>query len=207
MIYPVGGHWSVSVVTPPNDDDVLTIDQLKERARIVDGDVESDELVKSYISAACRQFERDTGYALSKQTIAIGYDRVDAGGVYVVPRPPLNDVTSIVYMGVDGAAAVLDPNVVIAQIDRVSAPGRLTFTSGAFAGLPAPLGMQPLGLVVDAGYAPDAIPADFRQAVGLLAAHYLTTGRDRVVMGQNAVSIMPSGYDEIVNAWRLEVVA
>jgi len=200
---PVGGHWAVSVVTPPDDTEVLTIAQLKERARVLAGDEESDELYTSFISAACRQVERDTGYALSTQTLAVSYDRID-NGVYLIPMPPCQDVTSVIYMDADGGSTDLGPDV-IAQLDRVSSPARLAFLSDAFAGLPAPLPMQPLGLVVTAGFASGTLPESFRFCVGLLASHYITAGRDRVVIGDR-MEVMPGGYAEMVNALRLEVV-
>lgn len=203
MTYPIGGHWSVSIVTPPDDDAVLTIDQLKERARLVAGDEESDELYKSYRSAACRKVEKDTGYALAKQTIAVSYDRVEPG-TYLVPMPPTQAITSVLYMDVTGGSTVFDDSV-IAQLDRVSAPARLIFTSGAFAGLPAALSVQALGLVVEAGFDVDAIPDSFRFLVGLLAAHYVTAGRDLAVLGER-MEIMPAGYTDMVNALRLETV-
>jgi uncharacterized phiE125 gp8 family phage protein len=201
---PVGGHWSVSTVTPPNEDDVLTVAQLKERARILPGDEESDELYQSYIAAARMQVERDTGFALSTRTLAVGYDRLDLGA-YQIPYPPCQDVTSVIYMDVEGGSTDLGPEV-IAQLDRVSMPARVTFLSGAFAGLAAPSSMQPLGLVITAGFAQGETPDAFRFLVGLLASHYVTAGRDRVALGGDRMDVMPAGYTELVNALRLETL-
>jgi len=205
--WSVGGHWSVVPVVgnaqypPADDDDVLTVDQLKERARIVPGDFESDELMKSYIRAARLKVERDTGCALPEQYLAVSYDRIDSG-VYLVPMPPLQEVMEILYFGTDGSSTSVDLDA-LAQVDLVSFPARLLFATNAFTGLPPALPMQPLGLIVKAGCTTDTLPDALRFAVGLLASHYLTTGRDMVVSGGDRMSEMPYGYEDAIAPHRL----
>lgn len=194
--YPaVGGRCSWRVVDAATTEP-LTVDELYARARIVPGDEEDQALVASYIKAAREQVERDTGCALPTQTIAISYDRIESGP-YRLPMPPCQDVTSVIYMDVDGGSTQVDPDVAIAQLDVVSMPARLLFTSGAFAGLPAPVALQPLGLVAVVGWTPAELPELLKQAVGLLAAHYLTAGRDRTVIGTSVV-VMPAGYEDAI---------
>jgi len=195
----------VSVVDAGTDDDVLTVAQLKERARILDGDADSDALVQSYITAARLQVERDTGFALPKQTLAVSFDQAVVSLPYRIPMPPLQDVTSVIYTDSAGNATDLDLNLVIAQIDRVSRPGRVIFTADAFAGLAPPVSVQALGFVVTAGFTAATMPEALRFAVGLLASHYLTAGRDRTVIGTSVLP-MPAGYDEVIDAYKLQVL-
>jgi hypothetical protein len=43
-------------------------------------------------------------------------------------------------------------------------------------------------------------------AVGLLAAHYVTSGRDLAVVGTTAAA-MPMGYADAIQAYRVESLA
>jgi len=195
--YPTGGRCSWRVVDPATAEP-LTVDELYKRARIVPGDEEDQTLVASFIKAAREQVERDTGCALPTQTIAIGYDRIEAAsGPYTLPMPPCQDVTSVTYMDINGGSTALDLATTIAQLDRVSMPARLVFKPGAFAGLAGPAAIQPLGLVATVGWDPAELPELLKQAVGLLAAHYLTAGRDRTVIG-TTVAVMPAGYEDAI---------
>jgi uncharacterized phiE125 gp8 family phage protein len=205
--WPAGGHWAVQTVAgePPlvlNDDDILTADELRERSHIE----ESDALLQSFISAARQQVERDTGLALPTQRIAVGYDVVDPSRIYLVPRPPLQDLTAVVYSDVNGGTTVIDtPYDLLVNLDRVSMPGRLLFKSDAFSAMPAPPGpMQALGLVVTAGWTKDTLPPLLKFAVGLLASHYLTLGRDLASIDQ--ATEIPMGYSAAIQAYRLEVL-
>lgn len=199
-------HRAVAVTIPPDDDDVLTVAELLARARIVPGDEEDPALMQSYIAAARAQVERDTGCALTTQTAIITFDQVCASGVLLLPLPPLQEVSGITYYDSEGAATVLEPDDVVRQLDVVSRPARLVWQSAAFDSLGTPSDLSPLSLLCVVGWTQATLPAPLRFAVGLLAAHYLTTGRDRVVIG-TIVADMPAGYEEAIQPYRLEVVA
>jgi uncharacterized phiE125 gp8 family phage protein len=195
-------HWAVRVTDEGNDDDVLTVDELKERARIVPGDEESDALLQSYITAARQQVERDIGCALPTQTVAASFDTVDASQPLTVPWPPLQAVEGVSYTDPDGVVVDLDPTELITRIDTLSMPGRIWWLPGVFTGVPYPL---TLTLALTVGWTKDTLPPLLKFAVGLLAAHYLTAGRDRVVIG-TIVDDMPAGYAEAIQAYRIEVL-
>lgn len=203
MTYPVGGHWA-AVVTTPGDDltDVLSVAELQERARIVPGDEESDALLTSYLTAARQQFERDTGLAVPTQTIAVTFAYAPApSSVLLLPMPPLQAVTAMAALDADGAPVDLDVEdpALVRWLDTGSMPARLV-TGPAF---PAGLG---LALTLTVGWTKQTLPEAIRFAIGVLATHYLTAGRDRVVIGTSVLD-MPAGYREVVEAYRLEVVA
>lgn len=203
MTYPVGGHWAARVLVAGDPLEVLSIAELQERARIVAGDAESDELLTSYIAAAIDQVERDTGLALPTQTIAVTFDEPGQSGVLLLPRPPCQEVIAIAYMDSAGTIVQPDPGDVVLQLDTVSMPARLTWMPGTFVGAPAPLAA--LQLSVLCGYTPETLPPSLKFAVGLLATHYLTAGRDRVVIGTSVLE-MPAGYAEAIEVHRLEIV-
>lgn len=197
MTYPAGGHWAARVLQAGDPDDVLTVAELLERARIVAGDAESTELLQSYIAAAIAQVELDTGLALPTQTISVSFD-APAGGVLLLPRPPCQAVTAITYVDGNGDTVALVPDDVIQQLDTLSMPARLAWTPGTVS--------APMTLTLTAGWAKAQLPPTLKFAVGLLATHYLTAGRDRVVIGTSVID-MPAGYDEAIAVHRLESVA
>lgn len=186
------GHWSSRVTVAGNDDDVLTIAELKERARIIPGDEESDELMQSFITAARQQVERDTGLALPTQTMEVQYTTPPlAGDVLLVPWPPLQTLDSMV--DVDGTPI----DVTGVFVNAVAMPARVFG-----AGMTSRIGLT---MTVTVGYTKETLPPLLKFAVGLLAAHYLTTGRDRTIVG-TIVADMPAGYEEAIQAYRLEVL-
>lgn len=186
------GHWSSRVTVAGNDDDVLTIAELKERARIIPGDEESDELMQSFITAARQQVERDTGLALPTQTMEVQYTTPPfAGDVLLVPWPPLQTLDSMV--DVDGTPI----DVTGVFVNAVAMPARV-FGEG----MTSRIGLT---MTVTVGYTKETLPPLLKFAVGLLAAHYLTTGRDRTIVG-TIVADMPAGYEEAIQAYRLEVL-
>lgn len=192
-------RWSARVIGTVNDDDVLTVAELKERARVVPGDDESDELLKSYIAAARQQVERDTGCALPTQTLLIEYGS-GVWGTLLIPYPPLQEVLTLSGLDANGIPSdidIEDPAQVL-LINTTAMPGRVVF--GASFGSYAAVAMS-----VTAGWTKDTLPPLLKFAVGLLAAHYLTAGRDRVVIG-TIVGDMPAGYAEAIQAYRLEVL-
>jgi uncharacterized phiE125 gp8 family phage protein len=196
--YPVGGHWAGRVLTAGNDDDVLTVDELKERTHVV----ESDALLKSYISAARQQVERDTGLTLPTTQLAIEFGTAPAAGeVLLIPYPPLQEIT--VMTGFDAAGNpvaidIEDPTQVL-LINVTSKPARVTFGS-AF----NPGSTTGLWLTITAGWTKDTLPPLLKQAVALLASHYVTFGRDLATL--DSVVPMPMGYEAAIQPFRLEVV-
>jgi uncharacterized phiE125 gp8 family phage protein len=199
MTYPLNGHWAARSLTAVDDTDVLTVDELLERARIVAGDAESPELLASYIAAARQQVEQDTGCALPTQTIAVRFDAVDGAMPLTLPWPPLQVVDSITYTDADGLDVVLDPDDLIAHVDLLSMPARVWWIPGVLSGLPSPIALT-LSLTV--GWTQATLPPALKFAVGLLASHYLTAGRDRTVIG-TSVLVMPAGYEDAIAPWRL----
>lgn len=197
---PVGGHWGAAVVEAGDPEDVLTVAELNERARILPGDEESDELCKSYIAAAIQQVERDTGYALPTQTLSVTYDLAPAPGeTLLVPWPPLQAITAMQGFNANGDLVPIDiedPQQ-IRYIDFASMPARVlvgpAFNPGSAYGT---------WLTITAGWTKEQLPAQFKFAVGLAAAHFLTIGRDRVALGVS-VAEMPAGYREAVDSLRL----
>ena len=82
-----------------------------------------DTLIGNLIKAAREHCEHSTGRALITQTWESRFDYWPSGGVIYVPKPPLQSVTSIVYIDTAGASTTLSASVY--DVDTNATPGRI----------------------------------------------------------------------------------
>jgi uncharacterized phiE125 gp8 family phage protein len=191
---PPAPRWSV---LPPNapDTEPITAADLYNYARIVGGD-EEDPIALDYIRAARQQVENDTGRALPMQTLDIFLDYVPYT-VVPLPWPPVIELPTIEVALADGTSQTVTDY----SIDFYSQPARLLIHN--VADLPAlATGFTVLHLTLLVGYSPPTLPPLLKHAVGLLAAHFLTTGRDITIIGDR-MEVMPFGYAEAIAPFRL----
>lgn len=196
---------ALTVVTPPTQEPIgedETIDHL----RIDATDVEI-ALMPIYIAAVRRWVERFTGIAFCTQTLewaqdcfppsalSYGYGATPAGGdpwesdmfgSILLPRPPLQSVTSVTYVDGAGVTQTLAANQYL--VDTRSTPGRIS---------PAPdvswpaTRWQPNAVIVRfiAGYTnAAAVPEDLKDAL-FLACGMLYENREELLEG----SLNPTG--------------
>jgi uncharacterized phiE125 gp8 family phage protein len=181
-------RWAARIVTAPAVEPI-TPAELLDRARLTGSDAEGSALLADYIAAARAQVEQDTGCALLSQTIVVAFD----GTPTVLPWPPLQAVASASCPDAAGLPQPIDPATF--RVDSVSVPARIAWTT-------PPAGPVTLELLV--GWTQATLPPPLKQAVGLLATHYLTYGRDRVAVG--GVVEMPAGYAEAIAPYTLVVL-
>jgi len=85
----------------------VTLLEAKQELRIEhDAD---DALISALIRAAREEFEASTAMALIDQHWRLALDRWPRGGVVLLKRGPVKEVTSVTVYGFDGEAMVLDP--------------------------------------------------------------------------------------------------
>jgi len=195
-----GGQHGVSVLIDPPEFEPLTLEEAKLRAGFVwvAGD-ERDALLRSFISAARAKVEMDTGLALPEQTRDVRFDYLATDEPILLPGvcAPLQQVLEAYTIAADGTAIPLDPAGYV--IDSMSNPARVLITS-AVAG--TSMTFQPFGLKIVAGWKTAAeIPPLLVHAVGLLATHYLTLGRDIMALGTIATEL-PLGYEHVISGYR-----
>lgn len=173
-----------ALVTAPTWEPISP-DELKMRARHDRAD--EDRLLDGFIRAARQHVERDTDLAIPRQTWRA---TTDQSGTVVLPRPPLLEVTEVSALHQDGTTSVLDPSNYYVVTD--ASPARIVLPGG-FAGFV---------ITYDAGW-PTAldVPPLLAHAVGILAVHYLTLGRDLVSMG--VLAEVPQTYLDAVQPFRL----
>ena len=109
-------------ITPP-DLEPVSVDEAKLHLRLVTND--EDALVEAYITAAREYAEDFLGRALLTQTWELttrkfpdNYDEP-----ILVPKAPLQSLTSITYIDNNGASQVMDPTTY--SVDTASEPGRI----------------------------------------------------------------------------------
>jgi uncharacterized phiE125 gp8 family phage protein len=194
--YVCGQRWAARVLVLPVEEPITT-DELLERARLTGSDAESPTLLQDYIAAARNQVEQDTGCALLTQTIAVGFDQLPQ----YLPWPPVQTAAAT-WTGADGTPVVIDPTTY--SIDVLSFPARIAWS--VIPAMTSARALYPWTFELVVGWTLETLPPSLKFAVGLLAAHYLTLGRDRVTMGGGATE-MPAGYDEAIAPYRLLVLA
>ena len=196
-------HWTSTVVTPPTVEP-LTITDMKARGRIFGND--EDGLIHAYIKAARNQVEQDTGIALLTQTRDVFFDGGGLGGSvpFDLPWPPLQSVTWIKTYSTAGVQSTWDASNY--HVDASSMPARIALTDAGI--WPTDLRVfQPWSLRMVVGWtSPDLIPPALREAVGLLAVHRATIGRDLALEGMTA-SVVPYGYAEMIAPYQRVSVA
>ena len=99
----------------------VTVEEARRHLR-VDG-TEEDALIQTYIIAATELTETFTCRQLMPATYALRIDRFPP--VIIVPKPPLQSVTSIAYLDSQGASQTLTVTTDYI-VDSNSEPGRIT---------------------------------------------------------------------------------
>jgi uncharacterized phiE125 gp8 family phage protein len=201
---------AVSILVEPPADEPVTIADVKLRAELdwLDGDPR-DALATQLIQTAREFVEADTGLALLTQTRDVFFDHVPPCATPILLPTycaPVQTVLSWQVRTQSGVVA-LDPTSVTA--DQGSNPGRIVVAPPSSGPWPSVYGLQPWALRLVVGWpTPQDLPPRLVHAVGLLAAHLLTAGRDAVtVMGRGGHDqIMPLGYEDAVDPYRAVTV-
>jgi uncharacterized phiE125 gp8 family phage protein len=126
-----GRHWSLKVTTPSTIEPVSEED-LRDYLCLgeVDDPSGSQTLLQRLIRSARERCERVTGFALMTQTLTLTLDHFPCGEGEIfdgerllVPRPPLQSVTSISYVDTGGTTQTLGSSNY--RVDTASIPGRI----------------------------------------------------------------------------------
>lgn len=176
----------------------LPVDAFKAHLRHGTGFAEDglqDEVLEGFLRAALSAIEARTGKVL----IARAFELIlngwrDATG-QALPLAPVVSIEAVITVAQDGAETVLPP--VLYRLERDSQRPRLMPVS-------ALLPMVPRGgavrVLMTAGMAPawGGLPADLRQAVLLLAAHYYEYRDDTAL----SAGCMPFGVSTLIERYR-----
>jgi len=194
---------SLSVLITPPTEEPITLDEAKLRAGLAwpttDPADPRDALMNDFIAAARQQVERDTGLALLTQTRDLYFTVITAGLVtlpmHALPLQEVISVTPIDPATGRATGAARPPGT----IGLVTVGGVTQLTAAAFEGMTAAVAQCKVGWT-DRAALKAAAPL-LVQAVGLLTAHFVTTGRDAVSTG--TATPTPLGYEDAIASYRL----
>ena len=182
--------WSLEQVTAPAGSAVsLTDAKLHLR---VDHDDE-DTLIQRIVDACTERAEMYQLRAYGTQTFRLVLPRFPSGRLILLPRPPLQSVTSITYTDTDDAEQTLSTDVY--RVDTASEPGRVILNTDESWPDTA---TEPDAVKIEyvAGYG-NAVPAAERSAVLLLVGH-LYENRETVTVGSGPTFRIPMGPEYLL---------
>ncbi len=155
-----------------------------------------DAVLELYLRAAMAAVEARIGRALLARAFTWSVTRWRDDASQVLPIGPVRSIEGVALVGADGAASDVDPDEW--SLLRDSQRPRLVARPGR--GLPGiPRGGH-AEVRFTAGHGEDweAVPADLRQAVFLLAAHYYENRSD----ANGVAGAMPFGVLVLLDAYR-----
>lgn len=176
------GHWYVS--TAPTAEP-LDLSEIRNHLLEVGGG--RDDAIESYAKAARVALELWSGRQFMKATYTLLLDDFPSSSSYsagsreghiLLPRPPLQSVTSVSYTDTDGDSQTVATTVY--GVDTTSEPGRIYLKEGQ--SWPSDVLAQPQSVTVVyvAGYSSSAtvatqraaVPENVKHAIRLLTEHY-----------------------------------
>lgn len=169
----------------------VTLAEAKLHLRVDGGD--EDALIGSLVTAARQTCESASGRSFVTQTWKLTLDHF-RGWLIELPRPPLQSVTSIVYVDPAGVSQTLSASLY--EVDVTSPTGTVApIWSGYW---PATqYKRQAVAITYVAGYgAASAVPEAIKAAIKLLVGHYYEN-REAVVTGMTA-SELPLGVGSLL---------
>tara|TARA_R110002126_G_scaffold60051_2_gene156717 strand:+ start:89 stop:673 length:585 start_codon:yes stop_codon:yes gene_type:complete len=116
---------SVRTVAP--SEAAVSLADMKEFLYIADTD--SDALITAHIATAEKWLEDVAGLALLTQTRRASYECLGDDRILILPRPPLQSVTSLEYLDINATWQTISSALYDDQLDRK--PARLQIRSGS----------------------------------------------------------------------------
>lgn len=182
---------SALLLTPPASEP-LTLVEAKAFLRVEHGD--DDDVITALIAAARVHVEAMTRRALLAQTWRFVLDAWPRDGRFAPRIGPLRELVAARVFAADGEARDIDGESFVVD------PANNVIAAPCFA-LPAP-GRAQAGIALDVlcGYGADAadVPADLRQAIRLLLAHWYD---NRVATADGAA--VPAGVGALLAPYRM----
>lgn len=183
----------------PISDAALPVDALKAHLRLGSGfgqDSLQEPVLTSFLRAAVAAVEARTGRILFKRSFKVAVTEWRNCDQFALPVAPVTSVSRLEALAPDAALVVLDAESWWLEQDAMVPKLRATGAS-----LPRVPARGSISIFFDAGFSVgwDGIPADLRQAVLMLAAHYYEY-RDDTGLSEGC---MPFGVSRIIDRYRL----
>lgn len=204
-------RWAMQQTVPPTSEPV-TLDEVKLSARI---DIDDDDaLISDLITTARLYIENVTGISMMTQTWVEYLDRFPRPNAYetwpwhalpatiLIPRYPVQSVTSITYIDQNYATQTVDPSTyttdLVSRLPRL-APKQLT-SQGWPTNSPLIVPMQDsVQVTFVSGYASQAaVPQTLKLAVKLLVGLWYQNREAALTSTRVASAAVPFGVKEIL---------
>lgn len=195
---------TLSQITPPARQP-LTQDEVKLQLRLPLGSTSLNRLIDLWIPAAAGHFEEQTGRQIITSTWEYWLAGFPCGSILELPKPPLQDVISVVYDDADGVEQTLDADsyTVEAPSGPHSHRGRLVLKSAST--WPTTVAEDRFSVRVrfTAGYgdAPEQVPALVRASLLFLVGHFHKYAEEVQEPRAAAFQTLPLGATTMIRAF------
>lgn len=171
----------------------VTLAEVKASARITHS--YQDTMLSSLILAAVESVEEYCNRSLITQTWKITRDDIDDEDDGILPRPPLQSVSSVKYIDTTGIQQTADSSIY--QVDTASEPGNISLLPGQMWPATACGYKNTWEITFVAGYGATSasVPEKIRQAIIALVVHWLDKG-----MGD----VIPDGIKRALDNYRVQ---
>lgn len=160
-------NWSLGRTIEPTEPPV-TLPELKHHLRI-DDDVD-DSLIEGINQAATNWVEEYTGRQLVDATWKLTLERFPTFDELLLPRPPVNAITSITYYDADGGTIVMPSADYVLDNANDYGPHRLYLAEGADWPAEALRRAAGVEILYTAGYGgAETVPEHFKSGIKMVA--------------------------------------
>ena len=178
--------------TAPTSEPITTA-EAKSHLRVDISD--DDTLIDSLVAAARQAFEEINGRSLFSTTWKLILDGWPSGETIMLPRPPLQSVTSIAYTDTDGNTTVWDSANYVVETNRT--PGRVYLAYNVTWPTASLRPASPITITYVSGWATTAaIPQRYKQAILLLVGHWYEN-REAIVNTGAMPKALPLAYESL----------
>ncbi len=182
----------------PISDAAVPVEAFKAHLRLGSGfgpDDTQDAVLASFLRAAIAAVEARTGKILLQREFSTTVSEWRSDEMFVMPAAPVADVTAVERVSRDGQRSVVSSAVY--WLERDSQTPKLRATGSTLPPVPA---NGSVVITFMAGFAPDwgGVPADLRQAVLMLAAHYYEYRHDTGLSN----GCMPFGVSSLIERFK-----
>jgi uncharacterized phiE125 gp8 family phage protein len=184
----------------------LSQDEAKLQLRLSTGSNSLNRLIDLWIPAARQHFEEQTGRQCITATWEYWLAGFPIGNIIELPRPPLQDVLSVVYDDGAGDEQTLDADTYTVEkpAGAYANPGRIVLAGSAM--WPSTVADDRFSVRVrfTAGYGdnPEAVPPLVRASLLFLVGHFHKNAEEVVTPQGNSPVTLPIGATKMIEAFK-----
>lgn len=188
--------WYPATITEAPADEPVTVDDLKRQIVVEESD--DDALLERLIKSARSHVENYTGLWLVEQTITAKCDAFS--DLRRLPFAPLQTLSSISYVDVDGADQTVSTSIYEVRVDGLDASIVLKFNQQ----WPVQRRGSRITVTAVVGY-DDEIPPSISHAMLMLIAFWYAKREAATIESRETAIVTPLGFDDLLVNFRIGV--